>query len=137
MTETHARTGGCLCQAVRFRIKGKARGVINCHCSQCVKTHGHYAAYSGCTKADLEITGEHHVGWYHASIEARRGFCSKCGSQLFWETVDSDLTSIAAGAFDQPSNLQTIGNIFVADKPDYYEINDGLPSYPQGDEGEL
>jgi len=137
MTETQTKTGGCLCRTVKFRLTGKVRGVINCHCGQCVKTHGHYAPYSGCAKAELEITGREHISWYRASDDARRGFCSKCGSQLIWEIVDSEFTSIAAGAFDQPSNLKTIGNIFVSDKPDYYEINDGLPSYSQGDDGEL
>ncbi len=137
MTDTTIRTGGCHCRAIVFQLTGSARGIVNCHCGQCVKTHGHFAPYSNCNKADLKLTGDEHITWYHASPEARRGFCSKCGSQLFWEMLDSDKTSIAAGAFDAPSNLETVGNIFVANKPDYYEISDGLPSFPQGDNGQL
>ena len=131
------RTGGCHCGAVQFQLNGKARGVVNCHCAQCVKTHGHYIAYSRCAKIDIEVTGAEHVTWYNASPDARRGFCSKCGSRLFWEREDGDNISIAAGAFDVPSSLKTLGNIYVADKPDYYEINDGLPSFPQSDDGKL
>jgi len=137
MPEVSEKHGGCHCGAVRFSLSGPTRGVVNCHCGQCVKTHGHFAAYSNCTKADLKITGEEHITWYKASPEAGRGFCQSCGSQLFWNFETSDGISIAAGAFDQPSDLDTIGNIFVADKPDYYEITDGLPTFAQGDGGKL
>jgi len=34
MEQYMAHTGGCLCAAVRYRIKGALRGVIACHCSQ-------------------------------------------------------------------------------------------------------
>jgi len=137
MSEASQKSGGCHCGAVRFSLNGPARGVVNCHCGQCVTTHGHYAPYSNCRKSDLKITGEGNISWYKASPEARRGFCRNCGSQLFWDIESSEGTSIAAGAFDQPSELQTIGNIFVADKPDYYEITDGLPAFSQGDGGKL
>lgn len=34
-----------------------------------------------------------------------------------------------AGAFDTPSGLVAESHIFVADKGDYYGIDDGLPQY--------
>ncbi|MDP6764861.1 MAG: GFA family protein, partial [SAR324 cluster bacterium] len=33
----------CLCRGIRFKIRGELRPVIYCHCSQCLKTHGHFA----------------------------------------------------------------------------------------------
>jgi hypothetical protein len=137
MTKSVTQTGGCHCGAVGFELTGQARGIVNCHCGQCVTTHGHFAPYSNCARTDLHLTGEVHISWYQSSPVARRGFCSKCGSQLIWEELSSDTISIAAGAFDTPSGLKTIGNIFVADKPDYYEVTDGLPAFPQGDGGKL
>jgi len=137
MAKPHIKTGGCLCGTVRFQLSGPARGVVNCHCGQCVKNHGHYVGFSNCAADDLEWSGSEHITWYHASPTARRGFCCLCGSSLIWEIEGGDRTSIAAGAFDQPSGLKTIGNIFVADKPDYYDISDGLPVFQQGDDGTL
>ena len=49
------------------------------------------------------------------------------GSALFWKRSDLDETSILAGAFDKPTGLSAVGHIFVADKGDYYSIDDGLP----------
>lgn len=123
--------GGCLCGAVRLRISGKLRDVSNCHCGQCVKTHGHYAAYSAAEDGAIEIEGEENITWYRSSPTARRAFCKVCGSQLFWKSDDAGYTSIAAGALDQPTGLATDVHIFVADKPDYYEIVDDLPKFAQ------
>ena len=60
--------------------------------------------------------------------EARRGFCSECGSSLFWDAPRNDTVSVAAGALDQPTRLRLLGHVYVAQAGDYYELlEDGLP----------
>ncbi len=73
------------------------------------------------------MDGEELITWYEGSPEARRGFCSQCGSALFWRRVGGDSVSILAGAFDKPSGLEGLSHIFVEQKGDYYGIDDGLP----------
>ena len=48
-----SKIASCLCEGVKVKIKGKLRHVINCHCSQCMKTHGNYAAYTACLEDDI------------------------------------------------------------------------------------
>jgi len=127
MTESH--TGSCLCGAVRFRTRGALRGVVYCHCSQCRRQSGHFYAATNVGDADVEIEGRETINWYAASGEARRGFCRVCGSVLFWKRNHADEISIMAGAFDKPSSLRGECHIFVADKGDYYEIDDDLPQF--------
>ncbi len=127
MKTTHA--GSCLCSAVRFTATGPLRGVVYCHCSQCRKQSGHYYAATNVADADLAVEGSEKITWFSASPHAKRGFCSVCGSVLFWKLNESDETSVMAGAFDTPSSLQGEVHIFVADKGDYYDITDGLPQY--------
>jgi hypothetical protein len=127
MDETH--TGACLCGAVRFTALGALRGVVYCHCSQCRRQTGHFYAATNVADDRLEVAGAGNLTWYAASDDARRGFCSTCGSALFWKRNDSDVTSVLAGAFDRPSGLSGQCHIFVADKGDYYGIDDGLPQY--------
>ena len=129
--------GGCLCGAVRFKINDKLRPVVNCHCGQCLHTHGHYAAYTAVEKGKIQFENEAGLKWFRSSTEARRGFCQQCGASLFWERLGDTKLSIAAGMLDLPQDLKTIGHIFLADKADYYEIDDDLPKYPQSSEGEL
>ncbi len=121
--------GSCLCGAVRFTTSGPLRGVVYCHCSQCRKQTGHYYAATNVEEEKLTVEGGDTLTWYRASPYAKRGFCSVCGSALFWKHNDSDEISVMAGAFEQPSGLRGEAHIFVADKGDYYEIDDGLPRF--------
>jgi len=122
--------GGCLCGAIRYEVRGPLRAVVNCHCGQCRKFHGHYGAYSNAAAKDISITGYRSLKWYRSSSFARRGFCKECGSSLFWERLKSGTISIAAGTLDAPTKLRTIRHIFVAHMGDYYKISDKLPKLP-------
>lgn len=126
---TERRGGSCLCGAVRFATRGLLRGVIYCHCSQCRKQTGHFFAATNVNDADIEIDGADDVTWYAATSFARRGFCRNCGSVLFWKRNGADEISVLAGAFDTPSGLKGESHLFVADKGDYYEIDDDLPQF--------
>ena len=128
MTEEY--TGSCLCGAVRFAARGPLCGVVYCHCSQCRRQTGHYYAATNVPDAALTVEGAGNLSWYRASDHARRGFCSTCGSALFWKRDGADEISIMAGSFGQPSGLKGELHIFVADKGDYYGIDDGLPQSP-------
>ena len=116
--------GSCLCGEVRYSVAGPMRPVVACHCTQCRKTSGHFVAATSALRDHVIIQGE--VTWYQASDTARRGFCGKCGSSLFWDGAGANL-SIHAGTLDEPTGLQLIGHIYCADKGDYYEIADDLP----------
>ena len=129
---TPRAAGGCLCGAVRYAVHGPLREVVNCHCGQCRRSHGHVAAYTSAKRGDLVLTEDRGLKWYHSSDFARRGFCGDCGASLFWEPIGQGRVSIAAGGIDAPSGLTTVRNIFTAHKGDYYEIADGLDSSPEG-----
>ena len=71
--ETVRASGGCLCGAVRFRLYGSLRPVVACHCTQCLRSHGHYASYTGLARSGVELTEEKGLAWYRSSETARRG----------------------------------------------------------------
>lgn len=125
------KAGSCNCKSVRFTTSGPLRGVVYCHCSQCRKQSGHYYAATSVETGFLDIQGEEYITWYAASLHAVRGFCSKCGSNLFWKVTNGTHVSILAGAFEQPSGLHGLCHIFVADKGDYYTLDDDLPKFEQ------
>lgn len=121
--------GGCLCGAVRYAVRGALRPVVNCHCGQCLRFHGHHGAYSGAEWEKVVVTGDA-LRWYRSSEAARRGFCGRCGSSLFWDRVGGGFLSIAAGSLDRPTGLRTVRHIYTAERADYYEITDGLEQFP-------
>ena len=135
--ETKIVTGGCFCGAVQYQVKGPLRDVINCHCNQCTRLNGNYGSHSKALKIDITITKDDGLRWFQISDMARRGFCRKCGSGLFWEQYRQDATGIIAGSLDRPTDLKTIGHIFVSDKSDFYEINDNIQQFQASSNGKL
>ena len=113
----------CLCGNISFKIKGKLRQVINCHCSQCMKTHGNYAAYTACPEENITFINKKTLKWYNSSKIAKRGFCSTCGASIFYKRFKSENISIAAGMFNNPTKLKTYSNIFTKGKLDYYKLD--------------
>ncbi len=118
--------GSCLCNGVSFQVTGAMRPVVSCHCGQCRKTSGHYWAATQVDNDQLKFSCEETLEWYRSSGTAKRGFCSHCGSSLFWQMDGEGKTSIAAGSFDT-TGLATSKHIYTSDKGDYYDIADGVP----------
>ncbi len=120
-------TGSCLCGAISFTIEGELSPPSACHCGQCRKQSGHLWASTSAPEDKLSFRSRVTLAWYRASDIARRGFCSACGSFLFWQHDDEDTIAISVGSLDEPTGLKLAQHIFVADKGDYYDISDDLP----------
>lgn len=127
---THS--GGCLCGAVRYEVAGRLRPVVLCHCTQCRRNTGHFMAATAARHRDFHLMREEELRWYESSDSARRAFCGRCGSTLFWQGNGRDYISIAAGTLDGATGLESACHIHVADKGDYYSIDDGLPQNADG-----
>ena len=122
-----SKSGSCLCKAVTYSVEGGLTPILACHCSQCANTSGNYAAMTSCAESSLKITDTGTLAWFQSSAEVCRGFCARCGSNLFWKQGGTDVVYITAGTLDQPTGLRIAEHIFVASKSDYYDIADGLP----------
>jgi hypothetical protein len=130
-------TGGCLCGAVRYEVRGPVRDILVCHCSECRRWAGNAWAATQVARSDLRIEDESALRWVdspESDRNARRGFCSRCGSSLFWKPAEGGRISIGAGTLDEPTGLVTIGHWYSHAPGDWYELpDDGLPRYVQGD----
>lgn len=128
-------SGGCLCGAVRFEVHGELLPVMNCHCSKCRRFHGNFGAYSATRRDNLVFTRSDDLKWYRSTLDETpdvyRGFCSECGSSLFWDPRGKANISIAAGALDPPTGLSTTRHVWISQKGDYYTISDELPQHEQ------
>ena len=123
--------GSCECQGVVFELIGELRDVVFCHCSQCRKTSGHYWAATQVSKGNLNLIKATSLSWYDSSDKARRGFCSVCGSSMFYERKGIDKISVSAGSLEIPTSLDRMRHIYVASKGDYYDISDDLPQFEE------
>ena len=126
MTECH--TGRCLCGGVRYEVRGPLRDVVNCHCTTCRR--GGFTANVGVARSDFVVLADRSLRTYASSPVVNRLFCGICGAPICWDPLRRDFVVISAGSLDQPTRLKTAGHIYTANKPDYYEIRDDLPTYP-------
>lgn len=119
------RTGRCLCGAVAFRATPKAHEdgvhVDACHCGMCRRSVG--GPLMGVElDGPLRIDDTTHLGVYASSDWAERLFCKVCGSNLFYRLTDGSMHTVNAGALDDLSDAKFTMEIFIDDKPDYYDF---------------
>ncbi len=124
-------TASCLCQGVHFTLPAPAGPVTACHCSQCRKTSGHYAASFDIAAAPDISASRTPIGTYTTPGGADRTFCANCGTTLWFRDRDGSY-SVEAGIIDGATGSRLASHIFVSAKGDYYQIDDGLPQSPLG-----
>jgi hypothetical protein len=127
--QKHMNKGGCLCGGVRYRVSGWLRDIVACYCTQCARTSGNFVAATSAPLSQLSFDAKETLTWYRSSQAAERGFCRRCGGNLFWRRLGSETISIMAGTLEPPTHLRITRHIFVASKPDYFEINDQAPQH--------
>ncbi|MGB3806607.1 MAG: GFA family protein [Erythrobacter sp.] len=117
--------GRCLCGAVTITLTGAERQIDVCHCSMCAQWGG--AMYAGLESAGFDIAGEDAVATYDSSDWAQRAFCSKCGSNLWYLFKPTGNRTFLAGLFDLPEGFSIKQQIFVDEKPDWYDLAQSSP----------
>lgn len=124
-------SGGCRCGGVRYVVHSEMRSVFYCHCEDCRRITGHHMAATSANAADVAFESDGTLTWYSAQPGVEYGFCSTCGSTLFWRSADKgDRLSISAGTLDHPTGLTTGGVLFGAEIGDYIIERPAVPTFP-------
>ena len=118
---TQERSGQCLCGAVTITAKNASTHVGACHCEMCRRWGGGPYMEIDCG-TDVDFTGADNIGVYSSSDWAERGFCKTCGSNLFYRLKETGQCMVAVGLFTDDSELSFEGQVFVDQKPGYYEF---------------
>ena len=111
--------GGCLCEAVRYRIVGPPlRGTV-CHCGTCQKSSG--SAFQVWT-----LFGKDQLTWtkgepssVQATPAAIRKFCGQCGSPLSFQFHDEDsdhIIGVTVGSLDNPDDFPPTRHNWVSEE---------------------
>lgn len=103
------RTGGCLCGAVRYSVRGDPVHVGRCHCTDCRRESGSaFTVYAQWPVERFEMSGE--IVSYNG-----RGFCPRCGSRLLDPPEAGDsLIEVRIGTLDDaPFDLRPEAEVWV------------------------
>lgn len=122
----HTLSGHCLCGAVTIEATPSRPHVEACHCDMC-RRWGGVALVDVPVGNRVAFTGEEHIARYRSSDWAERGFCSRCGSNLFYHFIPTDNYGLCAGLFDDLGELTLAEEIFIDEKPEYYAFAGDRP----------
>ena len=111
--------GKCLCGAVTFTAEKVDPHLHACHCSMCRKWGG--GPFLAVDTGEVTFEGEEHIKRYTSSEWADRGFCTECGSNLFYFLKPRAMYIMAAGCFDDEEQFSLAGEIFIDEKPAGYD----------------
>lgn len=119
-------SGRCLCGAVTFTADVAKRDVDVCHCSMCRRwTAGPFIGLMH--QGAVAFEGADNIGVYKSSEWGERAFCKVCGTSLFWRLTGADTYSFSAGVLDDQTGIQLTMQIFIEEKPDYYDFANDTP----------
>jgi len=121
MSDNGKATGRCLCGTVKIRLTGDHKDVSVCHCAMC-RRWGSGPNMAIDVGNGIEIEGKEHVTGYRSSDWAERAFCTKCGSNLYYRIVEADHYVLCAGILDDQAGLALTSQVFIDDKPDFYDF---------------
>ena len=117
-------TGHCLCGAVRL-VSPPAREIGVCHCGFCRRWGGGPLLAVHCGR-DVQFEGSENITAYASSDWARRAFCSRCGTHLYYLLLATREYFVPAGLFDT-TDFELGSQIYVDKKPDYYAFANQTP----------
>lgn len=119
MPEQNELSASCLCGAVRMTAKGCNRSLGACHCNMCRKWGGGPLLAVDCG-TEVQWIGEECISVFDSSDWADRGFCSKCGSHLFYRLKGNKQYIVPIGLLDDGTSVVFDHQVFIDEKPDYY-----------------
>jgi len=110
MTRSHETTielsGGCLCEAIRYRCTAQPCDVHYCHCRLCQKAFGNLFAVFGLLPRTALTFTRGRPRHYRSTPYAERGFCQSCGTPLTFRYLRSDWIAVSIGSLDHPEAAQ-------------------------------
>jgi hypothetical protein len=115
------QSGGCLCGAVRFTATPADNEVGVCHCSMCRRWSAGPFMVRDCGTS-LKVEDKASLGAYRSSDWAERAFCKACGTPLYYRLIDKDMYFVSAEAFDESKDYAFTTQIFIDEKPAYYDF---------------
>ncbi|MEC9199298.1 MAG: GFA family protein [Pseudomonadota bacterium] len=81
-------SGRCLCGACRFTLTGPPNWIGHCCCESCRRaTASPYTTWIGQPNGTWKLTGP--ISTYASSPGRTRGFCTTCGTPMFYETHEA------------------------------------------------
>ena len=127
--------GGCGCGATRYRLNDDPIFVNACHCRICQRQSGSSSAVNAFIETDqLEhLTGDltsHEFETGSGGVQTVKR-CAKCGTAVWshYARFGTKAAAVRVGTLDDPSATRPDAAMYVADKPEWAAVPEGMPRF--------
>jgi len=133
--------GGCVCGAVRYRVKAQPQAGLVCHCTWCQRRSGSaFAFVAYFNEGDVEFLRGRMTAYEHRSDETGRWlkieFCPVCGTPVTHTTeLRPGLRGISAGTLDERDWFRIDRHIWTRSARPWVTIPDEVEVYEKGSAG--
>ncbi len=84
---SEAISGKCFCGQLKFHYTPPSAYIAHCHCGDCRQAHGAgFITWVGIDSKQFHLDDDSTLKWFGEVETGRRGFCSECGTTLFFES---------------------------------------------------
>jgi hypothetical protein len=123
--------GQCLCGDIHYAVESAPLFMGNCHCKDCQRSSG--SAYTPAMlfpEKDVLISGKAH--YFETQSDNgnthQRGFCPRCGSQLFAKfSKFPGMLGVKAGTLNESARYQPMLDFHVSSAASWDFMNPELP----------
>lgn len=116
--------GHCLCGACRFELPGPHNWVGHWHCESCRRaTASAFTTWIGQPNGAWAFTGDA-PQTYQSSPGKVRGFCSTCGTQMFYKSdAYPDETHFYAALLENGTDVAPTDEYFGTERVPWVQLN--------------
>jgi hypothetical protein len=107
-----------------------SKWVAHCHCTYCRRAHGApFVTWAGFASEQFAFDADSiQPTWYESSPGAKRGFCSRCGTPLVFESKRwPGETHLSRALFTDPLDREPSAHVFYEAHVPWLQVNDDLP----------
>lgn len=116
---TQTVSGHCLCRGIELTATVSSH-LDACHCEMCRRWSG--GPFLGLKAGQSMRIGDQQslLSVFGSSEWAERGFCSRCGTHLFYRLKASGEAFVPVGMMSLSDPVSMTQQIFVDEQPEYY-----------------
>lgn len=128
--------GGCLCAAIRYRVRGSPLSSFICHCATCRRASAAPSvAWLTFDRAQFEFLSGRPLA-YQSSPGVVRRFCGTCGSAISYENAQSPATiDVTTITLDDAALFPPTRELWFDQRVPWQAAHQGLRQYPRSDGG--
>lgn len=132
MARSKSLQGGCLCGAVRYRVSGKPKNTMVCHCQTCRRAAGApVVAWLTFASSHFHWTQGKPVA-FHSTPPVVRTFCGACGTPLTYAHERSPKTiDVTTCSLDAADSFPPTHHSWMSDNVSWVRFGDRLPTFPR------